>query len=709
MKRALLVLATTVLLLTTAQAAQLVDNDPQRLLKAAQNTELVDGNPQAAIKLYQAIVDRFAETDRSAAATALLRMAECYARLGMTGEAVRAYSRVVAQFADQPEAVKLARSRTNSAPAGAPSSRRIWTLPEGTQSLGAVSADGRYLGYVRWSADQPGGVLVVHDFRAQTDRPLTTPGKRQSPQSCAFSGGGARVAFALWSGGHVEVRVRDVAAAEGDEGRVLWSSDDVASMFVDDWSPDGRWLAVHFQRKDRTSAIGLISTGTGALRTLKTTGWMGPTRVRFTPDGRSVAFDLPADDTRAQRDIFLLDVDGARENAVVRDAVQDTLVGLADGGTRLLYLTSEPERTSLWAIGLSHGRPRGAPELLRSNVPDSVVGVTASGSVYMLQTPAKFVHDVSDIQIGAFDFSTGRFTEQPVSFVPDFIGSNASPDWSRDGTSVAYVSTRRNGTVIVTRSMTGKLLGEVEPAMQIYASDPAAVIRWAPDGRSFVAQGIDAKGRGGLHRVDADTGMTTPLAIRVSDNEVVRGGTWSPDGTKLYYQHRADLHFNAADPARDSLVELDVSTGRTRQVFQSAGFWDFWMSPDGASAIVRNSGATGPRTVALVLVRVADGEQKELMRVEGGSLGVWAWGPHDSVIVSKEAPSGAGPVREFWRVSLPSGAANKLNLALEPGVSAARTSPDGVHVAFVRRTTPVPDEVWVLENVVSGAGSRAGK
>ena len=61
---------------------------------------------QAAIRAYQAALDSYGN-QRKAAATALVRLAECYRKLGQTNDAVAAYRRVITDFADQAKLVEL--------------------------------------------------------------------------------------------------------------------------------------------------------------------------------------------------------------------------------------------------------------------------------------------------------------------------------------------------------------------------------------------------------------------------------------------------------------------------------------------------------------------------------------------------------------------------------------------------------------------------
>src|SRR5688500_2462633 len=103
------------------------------LLESAKQKEQIEGDLPGAIKLYQAIVERFEKSDRAAAATALLRMAEAYEKQG-NALARKAYERLVNEFTDQAAAVAIARSRLTGAgrPYPALQNKRL-ELPESWQ------------------------------------------------------------------------------------------------------------------------------------------------------------------------------------------------------------------------------------------------------------------------------------------------------------------------------------------------------------------------------------------------------------------------------------------------------------------------------------------------------------------------------------------------------------------------------------------------
>ena len=142
-------------------------------LQAAIRTESVEGDLNRAIRQYAAIVSKY-KADRATVAMALVHMADCYRKMG-DAESRKLYEQVVKEYAEQKEAVALARAGLGG---GTGSRRQTNTLIQsgaGTY-FGRLSADGRYLSYVNWDK----GDVVVRELATGTDRRLTntsnTPG-----------------------------------------------------------------------------------------------------------------------------------------------------------------------------------------------------------------------------------------------------------------------------------------------------------------------------------------------------------------------------------------------------------------------------------------------------------------------------------------------------------------------------------------------------
>src|SRR5438270_10875528 len=82
---------------------------PESMLGAALHQEEVRGDLKGAIAGYQKVV-AMPGVSRKTAAEALVRMGQCYEKLG-DAESRKAYERVLREYADQKEAVTLARAR----------------------------------------------------------------------------------------------------------------------------------------------------------------------------------------------------------------------------------------------------------------------------------------------------------------------------------------------------------------------------------------------------------------------------------------------------------------------------------------------------------------------------------------------------------------------------------------------------------------------
>src|SRR5688500_20207661 len=69
--------------------------------------EEANHNLDAAIKEYQSVVAQ-SDEQRKVTATALFRLGECYRKLGRTNEANAQYQRILRDFSEQEQLVKLA-------------------------------------------------------------------------------------------------------------------------------------------------------------------------------------------------------------------------------------------------------------------------------------------------------------------------------------------------------------------------------------------------------------------------------------------------------------------------------------------------------------------------------------------------------------------------------------------------------------------------
>jgi Tol biopolymer transport system component len=686
MRRAIPALVMTVLLLTGGAGAQ--QKKQQDIdLQAAIRTETVDGDLNGAIKQYSAIVSKYT-ADRAITATALVHMAECYHKMG-DAESRKIYERVAREFADQKEAAAEARARLGDiAPALSAGiiTRQVWTGPK-ADIYGTVSPDGRYLSGTDWYT----GELVLHDVSSGKDRRLTNKGtwadSTEYAEESVIAPDGKQVAYSWYNanrkGFRYDLRVISLNASGPATPRVLYDNEDIEWIGPDDWSSDGKWIAVQIQRKDRTAQIGLVATGDGSLRVLKSVDWRGSTKMFFSPDSQYVAFDLPSSQGSDERDVFVLAINGSREIPAVIHPAYDVVMGWTPDGRHLLFNSDRTGALGVWALAFREGKPQGTPVLVKPNIGRALaMGLTRSGALYFgVRT------DGPDVHIASVDFNSGKVLIPPARATQHFIGSNGHPDWSHDGRYLAYTSrrdpvvVRDRSSIVAIRSMETGEVREIHPKLIGTINS----LRWAPDGRSLAVQGTDAKARQGIYRVDVQTGE---VSLIMQDTGGAAVPEWAPDGKKLFYARRGRI------------VELDLASGKEREVVRTENPCRISLSPDGRYLACQTFGDEPIKNRTLVAIPAEGGEPRELIRLhEPESFGGFtAWTPDSRSVLFWKVLSALEYKSEYWLVPLAGGQSRKVDLGIE-GAYAVRIHPDGTRVAFTAGENK--SEVWVMENFLS--------
>jgi len=691
---------------------------PEKLLASAHHKATIDGDLKGAIEDYKKIVAG-AGANRALAAQALVRMAESYQKLG-DAESRRIYERVIREYADQKDFASLAHARLGVSTSTSMTSRRITSVPVGGVGYGTVSPDGRYFPYTNWD----NGDLFLRDLVTGTDRRMTNVSGLYAKESqfavqAAFSKDGRQVAYGWAITPRAELRIVDVAGAGIPQPRRLFGNDEVANIWPDDWSADGKWLAVQLRRQDKTAQMGLMAVQDGSLRILKSVDWRGASRLMFSPDGKYLAYDLPVNDTDGQRDVFILAVDGSREVAAVVHPANDAVMGWSPDGSALLFSSDRTDSVGLWRLRVSDGKANGAPELIKPQIGGAPLGIGRNGALYSLVHHPRFSAVVSaDIHVVRFDFETGRFLSPPEAPVQRFVGTNNFPVWSPAGKTLAYVSRRegatdgggagtRNRFIVAMYSPQTGVVRDLQPALNMYPP----LVRWSADGRSLLTNARDLKGRQGVYRIDADTGAVAPIVLG-SDNAELRSPSESPDGTRLYY-----MRGYVGDADREfAVINRDLRSGSEREVFRGRSQFAPGpaplLSPDGQWIIVSTL-APATQASALLLVPARGGQAKEVIHVDAPHrVALHSWTPDGRAILVAVAEtfqgvgvSSPGAVTELWRVPLDGSERRKLDLNVS-GMTPFSVHPDGRQIAYGLTEPAKDDEVWVLENFLPALNSK---
>ncbi|MDX1393770.1 MAG: hypothetical protein R3195_05245 [Gemmatimonadota bacterium] len=583
--------------------------------------------------------------------------------------------------------------------------RRLWTGYGGDLYGSSVSPDGRWVTRIDWTT----GNLLVLDLTTGDLHPVTDVRNDEGGSGgwagrSVFSRDGARVAVSWTAGPAQQLRLVDLVLDDAGtpvavEAETIFDNPELHPYYPFDWSPDGRHiLAGAYGRAGPGGGaqLALISTD-GTSRTLKSFATERPLHAAFSPDGRFVAYDAAPGAESADRDLFVLTLDGSYDAAIAPHSAFDRLLGWrADGD--ILFESDREDVRGVWRVGMVEGRPTGSPELVRENTSEIDPLGLAGDRFYFgvsIDTRRLYTADV--------DLSTGRLTSSPVTVddPPRFVIS--AWDWSSDGRLFAYSGWRdaAEGSEIGVRSPGGEQTFRLDLA-------PAGRMRWHPDGRSLVVW-ASSNGWRGFQRIDlADGSASTILRTDGLDEPTWRGDfELSADGGTLYFGRSARF----GDPG--SLVARDLETGEERVVLRdlTERHGRLAISPDGERlAFVGHESSLGN---VVATVPSGGGSVTELSRLIPELTYIWGleWTPDGRAIVVVASES-ADLTRQLWVVPASGGEARRIELT-DPvgetprlhrqGSSPLRLHPDGRRVGFLAGWGR--SEVWVMEGFHRAATS----
>ncbi len=690
-------------------ASQAKDNKAEVALQAAIKTETVDGNLKAAIEQYQKLADG---GHRGVAAKALVRMGQCYEKLG-DAQARKAYARVVRDFADQKEALAAAQALLAALdqPANGPSLavRRVWAGPE-ANAEGAPSWDGRYLSFT----DRNTANIALRDLATGETRNLTKNsdvGQYPAYRSI-LSPDGKKVAY-TWITGDVfcEIRLID---SDGSGQRVLYSNKQLSGIELGVWSPDGACIAAALTLKNETTGlenyqIALISVRDGSARILKTLGSRRPNPRGFSPDGRFIAYDYPPEEGSESRDIVLLAADGSQDTPLVQHPADDQLLGWAPDGKGVLFASDRTGGWAAWFIPVENGKPKGQAELIKAELGGvEPLGFTRSGSFYY-----GIESGGMDAYVATLDPAAWQLPSAPTPINERSLGANQYPLFSPDGQSLAYFSNRTgNPWLLCVRSLK---TGEEREFPVPHDLELLRTPRWAANGQSILVTGVDKQlHHNGFYLLDSRTGENRAILSSNPEADTL-GGQWTPDGKSLFL---ARAGVAAADKA-SRVLQHDPATGNEREIFRAPSGEDITnlaLSPDGLELAFTLRAQHGIRSYDGLWIMSAQGaDAHELFRLNDRETirrdGL-IWTPDGRQLLfakAIETPWHAFEL-ELWRVSPRDNKPHKvgvlaLDMTFDDGSSGLSIHPGGKSIAFhAGRRKP---EVWAMENFQAAPRSEA--
>ena len=656
-------------------AADQKNDQAELALKAAIKTETVDGNLKGAIEQYQKIAAQ-PGAGRATVATALLRMGQCYEKLGDT-EARKAYERLVRDYADQAGVAAEARTRLAAlAGAGGVSGssalavRRTWV---GADVSGKVSLDGRFLSFTDWET----GDVAIHDLATGLNRSLTKGGlfggeEEEFAEESVPSPDGRSVAYA-WLGAKYDLRVVGI---DGSKPRVLRAGGDgIARQFPLAWSPDGRQVLAEIVKTDNTRDMMLVAVADGSAKLLKAVGKDPSPGGAFSPDGRYIAW-------ATGEGLSLFELQTGTESPLISDRSNPSVLGWAPDGRHILFSSERSGSPDAWLIAVAGGKAQGEPMFVKKDWGFLPMGFTSSGAFYYGAN-----NNIWGVKIAELDPAGGTVVSPPQSVSER--GNIWSPDWSPDGRFLAYVLIREpNRTVIVRSLETGE---EREFKVGERTIGMGARLRWVPDGKAVAIPAFEPGKGESLVRIDVQTGRVTTL-MPLPPAVGFRRFEFSPDGNTIFCVKKPGL------------VAHDLRSGQEKVVSEKTGLYAGVVSPDGKRLLI----AVWDGKSQVLLVMPADGgEARELVRVDGEKevpfWGTPSWTPDGRYVAFLKGVKGKAQIPfkdrqwQLWRVAAEGGEPQRLGLSITGQLTGAlRLHPDGRRVAI--DDIEVNLEVWVMEN-----------
>lgn len=684
-------------LITPASAQK--SSEADTLLAAAQQKETLEGDPSAAIKQYSAIVAKYAKTDRAVTAMALVHMAECYQKIG-DAQAQRIYEQVVRDYADQNDAVVLARTALGSrrnASSGAVAKRLV--CEDCGDNDEQFSPDGRLMVFTDWDS----GDIAIRDMstgkvrrllaKAGTFRDSDTEGEtpRLSPD--------LRQVVYLWRTGgkkedHSELRV--IQNEPGAKPRVLIDNPAIDYYEPHGWFPDNRSLLVWLAKTDKTWQLARVSVSDGSVKVLKSHCCTGST-LSISPDGKYIVYSarvvnpdkqirlVPADEK--DEHIYILASDGSSETEIVRTAGVNTNCVWAPDGKHILFSSDRSGHVDLWSIAVENGKAVGAESLVSAGIGDIGTFGMHGGSYYYHPYNGAPINYVSIAEMKP----AGEKTQDAERTAESFVGQ--SPSWSPDGKSIALKRPHPGASyydLVVHSLETG---AEKAYPTTLGTTGGGSFSLWFHDGNSVATRIGNA-----FYRIDLKTGDFKELPIGLG----LRG--IAPDDKTVY----------VVNPSTQQVVSVDPDTGQKRQSFTlplPAGtknvflsFDHLTMSPDGRTLAFWVEDPKDPNQIRIACVDVDGSNYHEVFATQAAyfpdfSSLYLAW-TKDSRGILFELRKVKGDPFQIMRVSSEGGTPDFTGFEVTDSILSFGLSPDGSRIAF-SSYHKLPHDVWALDNILS--------
>jgi len=459
-----------------------------------------------------------------------------------------------------------------------------------------------------------------------------------------------------------------IPAMGGPERKVGEADFDGSLVGTLDWSPDGQWLLITKRPSaDRGTALALLSFEAGEIRQFTSPLGRETDNVgSFAPDGHALAFLR----TQAgQRRLMVLKL--SRSLEAVGNATEIsfphtiTYVCWTADSHDLLFAADHGADPMLWRMPASGKSP---PRLL------SFAGSALFPAVSRQGNRMAFLRFSNESHLWSLELDSKGQPVGPAAKVFASTRAEFVPRFSRDGSKVAFRSTRSGSFAIWLCDSGGANCFQVSPA-----GTDAANPDWSPDGK-WIAFNTHGDSGNEIDLVRSEGGRSKLLTRGTSEFDGAGVPRWSRDGQWIYF------HCGS----RRQICRVASSGGEAQPVRGAEGvFAD--ESPDGKWIYFSSGGDASPSP--LKRVPVSGGTASEVVSQVAGqnwvvtTTGVWYMTP---------TVNGGSDIRYLDNATRSARTVFRTEKPVQAGLAMA---PGERRIVFAQGGTAVPgSDIMLVEN-----------
>lgn len=525
----------------------------EELLPRAIQMEEVKGDLNEAIKTYQLIIDKYPENGK-VCAEALLRMGNCYEKLGKT-EAIKSYELLLTRYSNQVEQAKAARARLAVLKKEEPEGFRVQLMDFNMPEPFGLSPDGKRIVGVGFDKGQ--NIVVSHLDNDQVDyiTDFTWENEYTYTYNPVWSPDGQKIVYtaieaSMDGSGEYSLRITDT---EGQTRKLISSS--YAWYAPNDWMPDGSSILTFKGDSAEVLELGLVPAEGGVFKTLVTLHGQvqnaGSSRAAATcsPDGRYVVYTdlMPGEESG----LHIMDSEGKSSWSLCTHPAAEKWPRWSPDGNHIIFLSNRHGSWALWGVAVDQGKQAGDPFLIREGMGNNMFGNwTEHGLVSWNWVQMR------DIFLMEINPETGEPKGEPRQLKYTPTGSNNHPEFAPDGNRIAFLrkdnESGRNYLVMVHDDQ------EKIEEFEIPEKADSRSLKWTPDGSGVAIHCVDMNENHKIKTYHFQTQQWESYSIPFP----LWTFEWSGSGKTFYISRNGTLDLGAG------IVEYDPATGEETYIYR---------------------------------------------------------------------------------------------------------------------------------------------